>query len=466
MANKKISDLTAKGSQIAANDKLEIAEYVSPGVYTSKSVLGSEIGGVTAFEDLTDTFTFAGNELETVRVNAAGTALETYTPATSSTGRFGIADSNGAYTYYTTLTLAMAAATSGQTIEFFTDYTETGAVTITLKDNVTINGKGHTYNHTQAGTADVFETTVAGTYKIYNLTVNRTNATGGNVLSMKNNVAVTVYLNGSVFKTNKTGVYSYATHQTQRVLNATVVTTGDGSSAKSDWNKLILNSCRIVGESTSTASLITIADFIDNCYIENFGTSSNTVNNCSVYNSTVIASGGGHTLQTCNKTINSTIINYANFGHYINCLEFHNCFIFSASSYGGYSHSDIILYNNCSFLSSANYSAFGRGTYNNCSFLSTASRSVIGFVANYNNCAISSSWNNAGGHALEIALSSVIVKNCTFKVVNTSANCIYAPSAFTTKYVGSAFEGATTPVNANITQGVSNTHDSRGNILI
>ncbi len=106
---------------------------------------------VTAFEDLTDTFTFAGNELETVRVNAAGTALETYTPSTSSTGRFGIADSNGAYTYYTTLTLAMAAASSGKTIEFFTDYTETGAVTITCKDGVTINGNGHTYTCTSAG---------------------------------------------------------------------------------------------------------------------------------------------------------------------------------------------------------------------------------------------------------------------------------------------------------------------------
>jgi hypothetical protein len=34
------------------------------------------------------------------------------------------------------------------------------------------------------------------------------------------------------------------------------------------------------------------------------------------------------------------------------------------------------------------------------------------------------------------------------------------------KYSNNSFEGATTPVNANITQGIINTQDNQGNILI
>ena len=57
----------------------------------------------------------------------------------SASGIFGISNASGVYTYYATLTLAMAAATSGQTIEMFADVVETAAVTITLKDGVNIN---------------------------------------------------------------------------------------------------------------------------------------------------------------------------------------------------------------------------------------------------------------------------------------------------------------------------------------
>ena len=88
------------------------------------------------------TATASGND---VTVNVVG-----------ATGVWGIANTAGVYTFYSTLTLAMAAATSGQTIEMFADVTETGAVTVTLKNEVTINGNGHSYNHTQTGTSDVF----------------------------------------------------------------------------------------------------------------------------------------------------------------------------------------------------------------------------------------------------------------------------------------------------------------------
>jgi hypothetical protein len=50
MANKRIQDLTAKGSAIASEDLIEVSQYVSPGVYTTKSVRGDELGN-TAVAD-------------------------------------------------------------------------------------------------------------------------------------------------------------------------------------------------------------------------------------------------------------------------------------------------------------------------------------------------------------------------------------------------------------------------------
>jgi len=101
MADKKISQLTAKGSAIAANDLIETSVYISPGVYSTRSVRGDELGGVSAFTELTDVpASYTGQTLKFVRVNAAETALEFATVSVSDTN---IANTN--------LTLTSAGAT-------------------------------------------------------------------------------------------------------------------------------------------------------------------------------------------------------------------------------------------------------------------------------------------------------------------------------------------------------------------
>ena len=81
------------------------------------------------------------------------------------------------------------------------------------------------------------------------------------------------------------------------------------------------------------------------------------------------------------------------------------------------------------------------------------------------NCTIINDWNNASGHGVP-ANSVLTVINCVIKVTNASANCLSAGSAITMKYANNVFEGSTTAVNANITQGITNTQDNQGNILI
>jgi hypothetical protein len=77
-----------------------------------------------------------------------------------------------------------------------------------------------------------------------------------------------------------------------------------------------------------------------------------------------------------------------------------------------------------------------------------------------------SKWNNAAGHGIVVAGQNAEIVQCVVEVTNASANCISGSSALTTKYANCSFKGATITVNANITQGMINTHDNFGNIII
>jgi hypothetical protein len=81
-------------------------------------------------------------------------------------------------------------------------------------------------------------------------------------------------------------------------------------------------------------------------------------------------------------------------------------------------------------------------------------------------CSFTSNWNNSSGHAVRIQTANQEFHDCSFIVTNSSANCINGASAYTVKYSKSTFIGATTSVNANITQGITNTSDNQGNLTI
>jgi hypothetical protein len=381
----------------------------------------------------------------------------------SASGIFGISDSAGTYTYYATFTLAMAAATSGQTIEMFTSVVETGAVTITLKDGVTINGNGHTYTVSNAGLTDVFETTIAGIYRIYNLNVIRTNATGGYVLNAKNLVVSIHYFDGTHFTTNKGGIYSGSANVIQKFYNGKITISGSGIGIAGLQDNEFYNFV-LRATSTATGALFNVGVIYNSTFnYEGNGTSALYLD---AFNCTFIARGGGHTIQNGRNISNCSIYNFANFGNYVNCVQFNNCLLYSATSYGSYTESGT-LYKNCTIVSNGNIGAVN-GHHRNSAILSTAGiGAYIFFVVGYHyNCTIQSSWNNAAGHGVRIGIANVDIVECAIEVANSSANIINALSAFTTKYANNAFKGATTDINANITQGVTNVHDLQGNILI
>ena len=102
----------------------------------------------------------------------------------------------------------------------------------------------------------------------------------------------------------------------------------------------------------------------------------------------------------------------------------------------------------------------------NCTAVSTAASSVLCKGSMYN-CVAESKWNNASGHAVTGNSNQMDeIFNCTLIVTNASANCLHYGSAINVYYGENVFKGATTPVNANITQAQTNTPDTYGNITV
>lgn len=378
----------------------------------------------------------------------------------SAYGVFGISDSLGVYTYYATLTLAMAAATSGQTIEMFANVTETGAVTITLKEGVTINGNGYTYNVTNAGASDVFETTVAGIYRIYNLNVTRTNATNGYVLNAKNFVVSIHYLDGTHFTTNKGGISSGSANIIQKFYNGKITISGSGTAIAGVQDNEFYNFA-LRATSTATGSLFNIGIIYNSTF--NYEGNGTSAFNLDAFNCTFISRGGGNTIQSGRNISNCSIYNFAGMANFVNCQQFNNCLMYSATSYAAYTEA-VTLFRNCTIISNGNIAAIN-GNHKNNVILSTVNIGANG-SGPYYNCSVQSSWNNAAGHGIKIGSSNTEIVECIIEVANASANAINAASALTSKYANNAFKGSTTAINANITQAVTNVHDLQGNILI
>jgi hypothetical protein len=431
----------------------------------------------------------------------------------SSSGVFGIANTSGVYTYYATLTIAMSAATSGQTIEMFADVTETGAVSVILKNGVNINGNGHTYTLNNTGTNScLIDNGVAVTSSILNLNLSRIGATtqsntnttcllvtgaskidfngskayGSNSVSViinnssatvSNvyaygdtglNAAITVYIasgkmdNSVVYNnTNNTGYYTNAIVNIGTIVNCVAYTTSGGYSI---YNQGEMIDC--VGYSTAVTS---------------FGGGINNVG--TAIGSTGFSSGGVGFYAYMN-TLNENCNGYSagSFGFqingFINCKVM-NCNGFSSASYGIYAYNGYII--NSTAWSTANYGLYnsnagdGLSNISNCTVTSDSSAALF-CNSNTNtvisNNTITSRYNNASGHAVVLGATAFAgppnpdILNNTLIVTNASANCIYTTIASTIKYSSNVFKNSATPINANITQGIVNTQDNQGNILI
>lgn len=92
MAEKRISELTAKGSNLGANDLVEISEYVSPGVYRTRYITGTQVGAISSNFATAD-LTFTANrthDISTYTLTFDGTTRVVSPGATSGDTAFSV----------------------------------------------------------------------------------------------------------------------------------------------------------------------------------------------------------------------------------------------------------------------------------------------------------------------------------------------------------------------------------------
>jgi hypothetical protein len=399
-----------------------------------------------------------GTKLNTVLSNLNDSKLSRL----DDTGIFGISNSSGQYTYYATLTLAMASAVSGDTIEFFANYTETGNVSISLKDNVNINGNGYTYNiSNNSGSLYAFSNTL-GSRTISNLTINATGV-DTSFIGFRTTTGTTT-CNGFVIKTTSGfGAVTFG----GGVIDG-VICRVSGTSVGISLNGGYIQNSKSYSVSGRGIDCSAGSGRLYNCHGES--TSSVGIYGGFIHKCVGIGSTSGIQLQGGGGATDCTGISSAGNGILITGSSglHSNLVAVSTGSWALRVFASSIVINGFSTYSTAGYAFVGLSDTiaSNGYAESTVGVPFTSDGGTFTNVYSKCSWNNAGGHAFLTAGTTAELINCTLQVANASANCINSATAKTVKYIRSTFKGATTPVNANITQGQTNTEDNQGNITV
>jgi hypothetical protein len=390
-------------------------------------------------------------------------------PTGSSNGIFGISDSSGVYTFYATIALANAAAVSGDTIELFADVEETGAVEFIMKDGVTYNLNGHTYTLNVATTENtITDNNVAITSTLMNGRFIRTGGTAGTGDSMTihiDNASSSIICEGVIFESDFGVVVTADGGIEGATFKNTVYTsymarnlTGSGYFKNCSFESaagagpLVYGSLiNCIVEANGNLAVGSVGATINGCVISSTAGAGLNMQGTSIVQNCVISSSSNYGVQTatggCRMT-NSSVISTANFGLYgLHDLQVENCTIYSSTNNGAY--------------------VGGLTRLENSVIKSTADAAVRLGGGYMGGCNVYSSFNSVNGHAVECTTGSTVFNNI-LEVANTSANNIKNEGVTpTVTYGQNTYKGAaTTPVEATIVQGQTNTHDTYGNIDI
>jgi hypothetical protein len=429
---------------------------------------------------------YSTNLLGLANTNVGITSIPFFEAITSSSGIFGIANTSGVYTFYATLTLAMAVAVTGDTIVQFANVIETGNVTITLKNGVNINGNGYTYTYSNIAGHCFIDNASTVICNIINFYPIRSSASGSSSVWNITGASSEIYFYGGLTKD------TVNTAHTTAIFNCKVM---------EGYNGLVTDvSAGVTGCAVSVGIFRNVKSIVSSGGGTGFYVTATCVSATNIYGYSissftygVLISGGGTYTNITGESIaglglgsnvssakiynsvgRSTTekgIHSSNGGLWINCVGISSSYI-GLNAYGG-------TFKNCN-----GYSATGNGVYlqdgndvNDVSFNggTATSDGAIAMIrsagAGYKNTiklvSITCKWNNAGGHAFQkISSGNVWLSNCSLAVTNASANCLHATSAVTMTWGLNTFEGSTTAVNANVTQLLVNTADAQGNLLL
>jgi len=394
----------------------------------------------------------------------------------SSFGKFGISDSSGSFTYYSTIADALTAASSGDVIEQFANVTSTSTNSIALVDGVTWNMNGYSYINTAASNfnfitiANGVKFTInngyikrdGGTYEIYTnvlivgstLSTSELNSNGvvyehSMSLVAKNKTT----LNGGTFKSSSSGTYGFLVEGVcNRVKIITTAINRFGGSDCRIYNSYIYSSSNynyIINNGVKAYNSVFESDGGRGLFL---GNGPNEAHNCTFISSAaegLYATGGATQFS---KILNCTAYSSANIGIYlIGYAQAYNCSAYSTANRG---------------MRLGNYAmAYNCFAYTNASIGISAQRDSI-----IKNCTIKTDYDNSTAHGIDITQpksgNGFEVIGCHIEVFNSSANGLNISAVSNGKWAKNTFKGPTTAVvntNANL---ITNTPDSLGNLLL
>ncbi len=386
-----------------------------------------------------------------------------------SSGILGIADATGAYTYYTTFALAYAAASSGDTIQLFTNIIETNNITVSCVDDVNVNFNGFTYTLNNSGNAHAFTINGSGVnIEFFNGKVLRTGNGSGSALYVSASGLLTVQ--GVIFE-NDFGTSASFNGSSMKVIGGYYYGAGMGVFVNS--GKFENGYCK--GGSSYGLWLQNNGTAINcNAYsLSNYGIENN---NSNAYSCVGRSDGnygfnaGGGSSYDC-KGYSSASYGFRAIG----AAKMSNVFGYSSANAGiillGGTGTNITGYSTSSY--GINYqSGSGDHIISNVTAYSTAASGMYVLKnagkVEFSNLDVGTAWNSSNGHALQVTGSDndIIFSGGSLRVQNASANCLFSGGAKSCYFVGLKFNNSTTAVNANITNLQSNTPDAYGNILI
>ena len=393
-------------------------------------------------------------------------------------GIFGITNASGVYTYYATLTLAMAAATSGQTIEMFANVTETGAVTITLKNGVNINGNGYTYTLNNSGLIHAFSAanSVVTSCNIKNLNVIRTGSTGSlfdnSCLILGVSGSGVINCSGSTFRNSGSGCgVLFSTNSTHEInyAVASATTTWGAFGMFTNAGAKLNNS---IGYGTSGGYGIRCHNGgdIQNCTGVSdsgygvYGLAGNQSNSVGISSTGVGFSSNNNSFNCVGRSVSGVGLEITNAINAVGCVGI-------SVSGVGLSASTAFIYNCTGISSSSRGTQLLSGTkaYNLIS-KSSSSYSILSNnpTVEIHNSTIISEWNNAGGIGISSNNTTIpaTILNSTFILSNAAAPYLFNnTNAQAVSTRGNTYRGGAA-YSILITQAILATEDLQGNIFI
>ena len=390
------------------------------------------------------------------------------TPASGSSGGiWGISNASGVYTYYATYQLAVASATSGQTIEMFGSQTESTADQI-LKNGVNINYNGYTL-------------TFSSGFRM-----------------IDNAVACDVQLlNGEIKKGVSTQIAIYITNSStilrgNVLINSSLAGGGTGSHGYIGRGKIYGlnfkgNDCvtlSISGDGLGEAYGITV-----NCTsgtaissgtvlfgsIINSTSTSGTISSCILVANCSIRSNGGISISSTNRVVNCSIVNLTSpiISGDPNLMSVENCYLDARASYvysfgGGVADLTSSVLIKCTLRSGTQYvNAYNSvGNLINCTIITEASVCLANAFGIYNGTKFYPKLNTASGHCVTYPNTGNKYIGCHFEPRNASAVALWSEGAPTVYATNNTIARTTTFKTAGIINGQTNVADAQGNVIL